>query len=79
MCLCVFVERAKKCLDFGVTLYFIDLLVQCFYLEFPKTWNWWIVQGAATAVTVLLGEYLCSRRELEEIPMIDLFSKRSRH
>lgn len=40
---------------------------------------WWLVQGVATAVTVLLGEYLCSRRELEEIPMIDLFTKRSRH
>lgn len=31
------------------------------------------------ATTILLGEYLCSRRELEEIPMIDLFTKRSRN
>lgn len=31
VCLALFVERAKKCLDFGVTLYFIDFLVQCFY------------------------------------------------
>jgi protein SYS1 len=31
LCMCVFVERAKKCLDFGVTLYFVDLLIQCFY------------------------------------------------
>lgn len=30
-CMCLFVERAKKCLDFGVTLFFIDFLVQCFY------------------------------------------------
>lgn len=29
--MCLFVERAKKCLDFGVTLYFVDLLVQSFY------------------------------------------------
>lgn len=47
--------------------------------EFPKSWNWWLIQIVATAITVLLGEYLCSRRELEEIPMIDLFSKRARH
>jgi hypothetical protein len=32
------------------------------------------------ALTIVLGEYLCSRRELEEIPMIDLFtSKHAKH
>ena len=31
VCLVLFVARAKKCLDFGVTLYFIDFLAQCFY------------------------------------------------
>lgn len=72
--MCFVVERAKKCLDFGVTLYFIDLLIQCFYSEFPKTWEWWLLHGAAMALTIVLGEYLCSRRELEEIPMIDLFT-----
>lgn len=47
VCLCVFVERAKKCLDFGVTLYFIDLLIQCFYSVRPSLrrsialmWQW---------------------------------------
>ncbi|KAI9911385.1 hypothetical protein PsorP6_008780 [Peronosclerospora sorghi] len=85
LCLMLFVERAKKCLDFGVTLYFIDFLVQCFYsvrplllaneMEFPKMWDWWLVHLVALCVTVLLGEYLCSRRELEEIPMMGLFTK----
>ncbi|TYZ61796.1 hypothetical protein PybrP1_004794 [[Pythium] brassicae (nom. inval.)] len=79
VCLCVFVERAKKCLDFGVTLYFIDLLVQCFYSEFPRAWDWWVVHLASTVMTILLGEYLCSRRELAEIPMLDLFTKRARN
>ncbi|KAE8899690.1 hypothetical protein PF005_g6198 [Phytophthora fragariae] len=77
VCLAIFVERAKKCLDFGVTLYFIDFLVQCFYSEFPKMWDWWLVHLVAASVTIVLGEYLCSRRELEEIPMVDLFTKRS--
>ncbi|KAL3674175.1 hypothetical protein V7S43_000135 [Phytophthora oleae] len=101
VCLALFVERAKKCLDFGVTLYFIDFLAQCFYSvrrcgswvcevleadnnsvclalqEFPKMWDWWLVHLVAASVTIVLGEYLCSRRELEEIPMVDLFTKRS--
>ncbi|ETI34666.1 hypothetical protein F441_18694 [Phytophthora nicotianae CJ01A1] len=76
VCLALFVERAKKCLDFGVTLYFIDFLAQCFYSEFPKMWDWWLVHLVAASVTIVLGEYLCSRRELEEIPMVDLFTKR---
>ncbi|EQC34932.1 hypothetical protein SDRG_07730 [Saprolegnia diclina VS20] len=74
--LCYFVERAKKCLDFGVTLHVLDLLVCCVYKGFPSTWSWWIVHGVALAITVILGEYLCSRRELEEIPMLDLFTRR---
>ncbi|TMW56108.1 hypothetical protein Poli38472_008756 [Pythium oligandrum] len=74
VCMCFFVERAKKCLDFGVTLYFVDFLIQCFYSEFPKTWEWWILHVLTMVLTIVLGEYLCSRRELEEIPMIDLFT-----
>ena len=37
LCLVLFVERAKKCLDFGVTLYFIDFLIHCFYLVRTRT------------------------------------------
>ncbi|RLN72445.1 hypothetical protein BBJ28_00010736, partial [Nothophytophthora sp. Chile5] len=83
VCLALFVERAKKCLDFGVTLYFLDFLAQCFYAvgprEFPKMWDWWLVHLVAMGVTILLGEYMCSRRELEEIPMVELFTKRARN
>ncbi|CEG42086.1 Integral membrane protein involved in transport between the late Golgi and endosome [Plasmopara halstedii] len=77
VCLVFFVERAKKCLDFGVTLYFLDFLAQCFYSEFPKMWDWWLLHFLAASVTIVLGEYLCSRRELEEIPVVDLFTKHS--
>ncbi|OQS04206.1 hypothetical protein THRCLA_03546 [Thraustotheca clavata] len=75
--LCYFVERAKKCLDFGVTLYLIDLIICWTYKGFPASWSWWIVHGIALVLTVVLGEYLCSRRELEEIPMLDLFTRRN--
>ena len=40
-------------------------------------WDWWLVQVGAASVTIILGEYLCSRRELEEIPLVDLFKKRA--
>ncbi|KAL0591985.1 hypothetical protein ABG067_000638 [Albugo candida] len=73
--LSVFVERAKKCLDFGITLYFVDLIIHSIYLDFPRSWEWWIVHVIALAITVLLGEYLCSRQELQDIPMLKLFSK----
>lgn len=76
VCLTLFVERSKKCLDFGVTLYFLDFLAQCFYSKFPRTWDWWLIHFVAATVTILLGEYLSSRRELEEIPIVDLFTKR---
>ncbi|KAG9409769.1 Integral membrane protein of the Golgi [Aphanomyces cochlioides] len=71
--LCLIVERAKKCLDFGVTLFFIDFVACCCYGGFPSTWSWWIVHLLSMAITIVLGEYLCSLRELEEIPMLDLF------
>lgn len=43
VCMCLFVERAKKCLDFGVTLYFIDLLVQCFYSVRCSIFPFWLL------------------------------------
>ncbi|OQR85428.1 hypothetical protein ACHHYP_11845 [Achlya hypogyna] len=75
--LCIFVERAKKCLDFGATVYVLDLVVCILYQGFPASWSWWIVHGIALVLTVVLGEYLCSRWELEEIPMLDLFTRRA--
>ena len=49
----------------------------CVVQEFPKRWDWWLVQVVAAGVTIVLGEYLCSRRELEEIPLAGLFKKRT--
>ncbi|KAJ8773429.1 hypothetical protein K2173_004259 [Erythroxylum novogranatense] len=37
--------------------------------SWPSTITWWIVSGAGLVLMALLGEYLCIRRELREIPI----------
>lgn len=65
----ILVERAKKCLDFTVTLYIIHLILCCLYTGFPTSFLWWFVYVVCVVVTALLGEWLCMRRELKDIPM----------
>ncbi|KAF2323318.1 hypothetical protein GH714_034602 [Hevea brasiliensis] len=62
------IERSKKCLDFSATLY-IPSLYMHLYGGWPSSITWWIVNGTGLAVMALLGEYLCIRRELREIPI----------
>ncbi|XP_058111374.1 uncharacterized protein LOC131254669 [Magnolia sinica] len=62
------VERAKKCLDFSATLYIIHLFICIIYGGWPSSITWWIVNGTGLAVMALLGEWLCIRRELRDIP-----------
>jgi len=62
------VERAKKCLDFVITVHFIHLIVCIFYTGFPR-WLWWIINIFTIALTAVLGEYLCLRNDLREIPL----------
>ncbi|XP_024525932.1 protein SYS1 homolog [Selaginella moellendorffii] len=65
----VLVERAKKCLDFSATVYIIHLVLSSIYGGFPLTVTWWLLMGTCLAVTALLGEWLCLRRELRDIPI----------
>jgi glucose dehydrogenase len=62
------IERANKCLDFSATLYIIHLLKCMIYGGWPSSITWWVVNGTGFAVMALLGEYLCIKRELREIP-----------
>ncbi|CAL5373645.1 unnamed protein product [Camellia sinensis] len=64
-----FIERSKKCLDFSATLYIIHLFVCIIYGGWPSSITWWVVNGSGVAVMVLLGERLCKKRELREIPI----------
>jgi hypothetical protein len=67
--LCLIVERAKKCLDFAATFHILHLCGCVLYDGFPDSWVWWIVNVLCLAVTAVLGEYLCMRREMREIPL----------
>ncbi|XP_011623356.1 protein SYS1 homolog [Amborella trichopoda] len=68
------IERAKKCLDFSATLFIIHLFISIIYGGWPSSLTWWVVNGTGLAVMALLGEWLCIRRELREIPITRLRS-----
>ncbi|CAH2080428.1 unnamed protein product [Thlaspi arvense] len=63
------IERAKKCLDFAATVYIIHLFICIAYGGWPSSMTWWVVNGIGLAIMSLLGEYLCVKRELREIPI----------
>jgi hypothetical protein len=70
--LTIIVEKSKKCLDFAVTYFLLHLLISSFYYRVPATADWWIVHLGATILMVLVGEYLCSLREMADIPLLAL-------
>jgi len=70
--LALIVEKSKKCLDFSVTLFLIHIIACTFYDGVPKTWDWWIVHILGMIIMIILGEYLCSLKELSDIPLLPL-------
>lgn len=66
------IERAKKCLDFAATLYIIHLFICIIYGGWPSSITWWVVNVTGLALMSLLGEWLCIRREMREIPITRL-------
>mmetsp|Transcript_1594 Transcript_1594/g.2208 ORF Transcript_1594/g.2208 Transcript_1594/m.2208 type:complete len:188 (+) Transcript_1594:75-638(+) len=70
--LAIIVEKSKKCLDFSVTLFLIHIVTCSIYGGFPSTWDWWIVHTMGMIAMVVLGEYLCSKKELSDIPLLQL-------
>lgn len=70
--LAIIVEKSKKCLDFSVTLFFIHIIVCTIYDGIPKTWDWWIVHILGMIIMIVFGEYLCSLRELRDIPLLSV-------
>jgi len=68
--LTIIVEKSKKCLDFSVTYTTIHLLLCTLYNGFPASWDWWILNVLGMIIMTVLGEFLCSRLELKEIPLL---------
>jgi protein SYS1 len=68
----IIVEKSKKCLDFSVTLFVIHLNACVVYNGMPGTWDWWIIHVMGTILMILFGEYLCSKKELDDIPLLTL-------
>jgi hypothetical protein len=70
--LTIIVEKSKKCLDFSITLFVLHLVVCTVYTggNVPSTWDWWIIHFIGMIIMVLFGEYLCSKKELSDIPLL---------
>jgi len=70
------VERAKKCLDFAATVHILHLVFSSIYSRhFPTTWVWWVINIICLVLMAVIGEYLCMRRELKEIPLSAIRSR----
>ncbi|PNH03043.1 Protein SYS1 [Tetrabaena socialis] len=63
------VERAKKCLDFAATCFLFHLCFCWRYDGFPARLEWWITNLLGLVIMSLFGEWLCLRREMQEIPL----------
>jgi hypothetical protein len=68
----IIVEKSRKCLDFGSTIYIFHLLFCTFFRACPTTWGWWITNTVGLVSMVVIGEYLCSRVEMRDIPLVSL-------
>ncbi|GIL67881.1 hypothetical protein Vafri_21145 [Volvox africanus] len=66
------VERAKKCLDFASTCFMFHFFFCWHYEGFPTRFEWWLVNGMGLIIMSLFGEWLCLRREMQEIPLSEL-------
>ena len=66
------VARAKKCWDFGATIYICHFGFTWLIDGLPQRTLWWALMGGCTAVTVLLGEFLCVQFEMADIPLTGL-------
>jgi len=65
------VEKSRKCLDFSVTLFFIHMAASVAYSRSAvPTATWCLAHAGALVLMVVLGEFLCSRNELREIPLV---------
>lgn len=58
-----------RCLDFAATTYLLHLLLCAAYAGWPVAFEWWALNAGCLVLMAVLGEYVCMRRELREIPL----------
>ena len=72
--LALIIEKSKKCLDFSITTFLLHFIFTVIYngsfMTVVSSWQWWICQVSGMIIMVCLGEYVCSIRELREIPSL---------
>jgi len=68
----IIVQRAKKCLDFSITAYFLHLVATSCFSGFPTQISWWLCMGIDLAITAFLSEWWCLQEELKEIPLASI-------
>ncbi|GJD12729.1 Protein SYS1 [Galdieria sulphuraria] len=68
--LLIIVKRAKKCLDFVITMYLLHFVFCTGFYSFPYSWSWWLFMLIQVSISTLLGERLCMKRELQDIMLI---------
>ena len=62
------VEKANKCLDFTVTIFFFHLIFVIVHTQkFPRSLEWWLIHGGLISVTTILCEWTCMKIEQQEI------------
>jgi len=69
------VQRAKKCLDFTVTTFGVHFLLSAVIRGFPLSVDWWAAMVVCFIAMGGLGEWLCMRHEMREIPRGSLASE----
>ncbi|KAK8821621.1 integral membrane protein [Blastocystis sp. ATCC 50177/Nand II] len=68
----VIVERSKKCWDYCTTIFFLHCFISAISHSFPTSLSWWLLNCSSLVYLTMLSERICLRREMEEIPVVDL-------
>ena len=64
------VGKAKKCTDFSCTIYLYHVLFSAIYSRLKMgSLTWWLTMVGCGFMTSFIGEFLCMRKELQEIPI----------
>jgi hypothetical protein len=71
-CVSAVVGRLRRAVDFCFTLYFIFVLMTWIYAGFPLSAAWWLVILTCFVIMAAVAEYLCIRREMQDISVVDL-------